>query len=338
MPSWLLAKSKKQTVYKSIKYKKMKNLIIFATMVAMIICPSLLQAQTKNEPSAIALSVMISQETDDLSEAAKVVLSNKLIQIATANGISAKEGFDRFFITAVPALMSRDIVPRPPQQIAQSMDVTLYIGDYFDQKIFASTSISCKGVGTNETKAYIEALKNLNANAPQVRAFVENGKKKIIDYYVTQCDNIINKAQSLANQKNFEEAIYLLTSIPEAVPDCYSRALVEAEGIYQQYIDHLCNIYLAHAKSAWVAEQNSSGAQKAGEYLSYIYPDAYCYGEAARLYNEIRNKVLYDWHFAMRIYREDMDLQRQRIEAWREVGVAYGENQRADNYNLKWVR
>jgi len=314
----------------------MKKLIIFATIVAMIICPALLQAQTKNEPSAIALYVMLSQEIDELSEAARVVLSNKLIQVATANGISGKEGFGRFFITAVPALMSKDIVPGPPQQIAQNMEVTLYIGDYFEQKIFASTSISCKGVGTNETKAYIEALKNLNANAPQMRAFVESGKKKIIDYYVTQCDNIINKAKSLANQKNFEEAIYLLTSIPEAVPDCYSRALVEAEGIYQQYIDHLCNVNLAHAKSAWVAEQNSSGAQKAGEYLSYIYPDAYCYGEATILYNEIRGKVLDDWHFEMKKYQDDVNLQRQRIRAWRDVGVAYGENQRA-TYNLKWV-
>ncbi|MCL2290302.1 MAG: hypothetical protein FWC34_06320 [Bacteroidetes bacterium] len=315
----------------------MKKVIIFATIVAMVICPALLQAQTKNEPSAIALSVMIPEEIDGLSDAAKVVLSNKLIQIATANGISAKEGFGRFFITAVPALMTKDIVPGPPQQIAQNMEVTLYIGDYFDQKIFASTSISCKGVGTNETKAYIEAVKNISANAPQVRAFVENGKKKIIDYYVTQCDNIINKAQSLANQKKYEEAIYLLTSIPEAVPDCYSRALVVAEGIYQQYIDHLCNIYLAHAKSAWAAGQDASGAQKAGEYLSYIYPDAYCYSEAQMLYKEIKDKVLDDWHFVMKVYQDGIDLESQRINAWRRVGVAFGENQQPDVYNVNWV-
>jgi hypothetical protein len=313
-----------------------KRVILFATIIAMMMVVVELQAQ-KNDPSAIVLSVIVPEGIDGFPDVAKNVLSNKIKQVATANGVSAAEGFGRFFITAIPSLMTKDIVPGPPQQIAQNMEVTFYVADYFDQKIFASTSISCKGVGTNENKAYVDAIKNLNVNSPKLKDFVELGKQKIIDYYVAQCENIIKKAKSLAGQKGYEEAIYLLTSIPEAVPGCYDKALAETQIIYQQYIDHLCNVNLAHAKSAWAAEQNSEGAYNAGQYLNYIYPDAKCYGEAQLLYKEIKGKVLDDWKFVMKMYQDQVDLESQRIKAWRDVGVAFGENQKPTTYNLLWL-
>jgi len=314
-----------------------KYLLIFTALVAMSMSYSLLQAQTENDPAAITLSVIVPEGLNGFPDAAKTVLTNKLTQVATAHGVSAFEGFGRFFITAVPAILTKDIIPGPPQQIAQNLEITFYVADYFDQKIFSSTSISCKGVGTNDDKAYIDAIKNISVNSPKLREFIDIGKQKIIAYYEAQCNNIINKAKSLAGQKNYEEAIYLLTSIPEAVPDCYSRSLDETQIIFQQYIDYLCDVNLAHAKSAWAAEQNSSGASKAGAFLSFIYPDARCYGEAHELYHEIKGKVLDDWKFVMKVYQDGVDIERQRIYAWRDVGVAFGTNQQPTTYNIFWL-
>ncbi|MDR2972827.1 MAG: hypothetical protein LBU83_13030 [Bacteroidales bacterium] len=314
-----------------------KKTLSFAIIFALIMLPVWLQAQTKNDPGSIVLTVLVPEGIDGFPDAAKIVLSNKLTQIAVANGVSAFEGYGRFFITAVPSIVTRDIVPGPPQQIAQNMDITFYIADYFDQKIFASTSISCKGVGTNENKAYIDAIKNVSPNSPKLNELVEKGKQKIIEYYESQCDNIIKKAKSLAGQKGFEEAIYLLTSIPEAVPDCFTKALAETQIIYQKYIDYLCEVNFAKARSAWAAEQNSDGAHKAGEFLSYIYPDAGCYGEANKLYLEIKSKVLDDWKFVMKIYQDGVDLESQRISAWRDVGIAFGENQQPETNHINWI-
>ena len=314
-----------------------KNIVIFATIVALIMGMGLLQAQTKNDPSAIVISVIVPEGLEGFSDEAKNVLTNKLTQIAAANGISAFEEFGRFFITAIPSIMTKDIVPGPPQQIAQNLDITFYVADYFDQKIFAATTISCKGVGTNDNKAYIDAIKNISVNSPKLKEFVSKGKQKIIEYYEAQCNNIIAKAKSLSGQRGFEEAIYLLTSIPEAVPDCYTKALEETQTIFQQYVDHLCEVNLAHAKSAWAAEQNSAGAHKAGAYLNYIYPDARCYGEAQNLYREIKGKVLDDWKFVMKVYQDGVSLESQRINAWHEVGVAFGKNQKPITYNINWL-
>lgn len=209
-------------------------------------------------------------------------------------------------------------------------------GKRIDQKIFATASLNAKGVGTNETKAYIDAVKHINANSKQFKELAETGKAKIIAYYEAQCDNIIKKAQSLAKQKNYEAALYELTVIPD-VCSCYDRALEATAEIYQQYIDYLCDVNLAKARTAWAAEQNADGAKKAGDYLANIYPDAKCYKEGMDLYREIKGKVLDDWKFEMKIYQDGVDLERERIRAWRDVGVAYGNHQQPISNYVNWL-
>lgn len=314
-----------------------KNIfVLIAVMTLLSVGKLSAQNDFKDGESRIALSIALPDQANPLPDGARTYLVNKLKQAAAQNGLAAEEGFSRFFITAVITPLTRDVVAGPPQQIAQNLEITLYIADGFDQKLFATTTVSAKGVGTNETKSYIDAVKHINTNSKQFKEFAETGKAKIIAYYEAQCDNIIKKAQSLANKKNYEAALFELTAIPD-VCECYDRALEVAADIYQQYIDHLCDVNLALARSAWAAEQNSFGAKKAGEYLAYIYPDAKCYNEANSLYREIKDKVLDDWKFVMKIYQDDVDLEKERIKAWRDVGVAYGNHQQPISNYVNWL-
>jgi hypothetical protein len=109
-------------------------------------------------------------------------------------------------------------------------------------------------------------------------------------------------------------------------------------SIYQMYIDNQCNINLAAARQAWAAEQNASGAVAAGEYLANILPDASCYSEAMELYKEIKGKVLDDWKFEMKIYQDGVDLEKLRIDAMRQIGVAYGNHQPNKEVNIGFIR
>lgn len=314
-----------------------KNIFIIIAVMALLGVGRLsAQNDFKDGESRIALSIALPEQANPLPSGAETYLVNKLKQAAAQNGLAAEEGYSRFFITAVITPLTRDIVAGPPQQIAQNLEITLYIADGIDQKIFATASLNAKGVGTNETKAYIDAVKHINANSKQFKELAETGKAKIIAYYEAQCDNIIKKAQSMAKQKNYEAALYELTVIPD-VCSCYDRALEATAEIYQQYIDYLCDVNLAKARTVWAAEQNSSGAQKAGEYLSNIYPDAKCYKEGMDLYREIKGKVLDDWKFEMKIYQDGVDLERERIRAWRDVGVAYGNHQQPISNYVNWL-
>lgn len=286
----------------------------------------------------ITLTVIIPEQEDPFPSGAESYLTNKLTQVAIHNGIAAGRDFSRFFIAANIAMATKDIVPGPPPQIAQNMEITLYIADYFDQKIFSSATIRTVGVGTNDTKSFIDALKNIPVKSPQLNSFVEEGKTKILAYYTQQGDRIIQQAHVLAGQHRYEEALYLLTSIPDAVGEVYDKAMAATLQIYQEYVDRLCDINLAMARAAWAANQNSTGATQAGEFMSKIYPDAQCYNEAMKLYQEIKGKVLDDWKFEMRKWEAGISLESQRIAAMRDVGVAYGTGQQPTTYTVGWLR
>ena len=92
-----------------------------------------------------------------------------------------------------------------------------------------------------------------------------------------------------------------------------------------------------HLACQKLAEQNSQGARKAGEYLAQILPDAACYGEAMELYKEIKSKVLDDWKFEMKIYQDGVDIEKERIKAMRDIGVAWGEHQPKQTYQLDFL-
>ena len=286
----------------------------------------------------ITLSVIVPEQQDPLPAGAESYLVNKLTQVAINNGIAAGRDFGRFFIAANIGMATKDILPGPPTQISQNMEITLYIADYFDQKIYSSTTIKATGVGTNETKSFINALQNMPVKSQQLNLFVTEGKDKILAYYRQQGDLIIQQAKTLAAQRKYEEAFFLLTAIPDAVRDVYERAMDATLEIYQSYVDYLCEVNLAKARAAWAAHQNSEGAEAAGVFLSQIYPDAKCHAEAMELYTEIRDKVLADWQFEMKKWQDGIDLESQRIEAMRQIGVAYGNGQQPTTYGIGWLR
>lgn len=288
--------------------------------------------------SLIHLSIMIpDQEGEAIQTGAKSYLTNKLKQIAVKNGVAANEDFSRFFITTVITPLTKDILPGPPAQVVENLEMTFYIADYYDQKVYSSTSMEVKAIGTNDTKAYINGIKNISVNNKQLSDFMNEGKSKIIAYYNARCSQIMQIAQSKADKKEYEAAIFDLMSVPE-VCDCYNEVLALSQKIYQQYIDHLCQVNLAQARTAWAAEQNSEGAKAAGQYLSQILPDASCYGDAMALYTEIKSKVLDDWKFEMKIYQDQVDLEKQRIDAMRQVGIAYGNHQQPTTTVFPWLR
>lgn len=299
------------------------------TMIIVILaCLTLsMQAQQKQAPeSTLALRVLVEEPIEPAPPTSKQLLENKLNQLLTQNGVASMDYLGQFFITVRVNPLSKDILGTAPTKISETMEVALYIADYYNQVVFSTTSATVKGIGETDAKCYLNALRQLKLNTPQMQQFVDEGKKKIIAYYNSQADRLITQAQTLSKMKNYEEALWIISTIP-AECDKYDQALKAGLAIYQEYTDHLCDVNLAKARNAWASEQNALGAQAAGEFLSQIYPDAKCYGEAMALYTEIKGKVLDDWKFEMKIYQDGVDVERERIHAIRDIGVAYGQGQ-----------
>ncbi|MCI7575751.1 MAG: hypothetical protein MSS82_03075 [Bacteroidales bacterium] len=285
----------------------------------------------------LAMKVVVEELAEPFPATARIQLTHQLNKLLTQNGIASSDMQNQFFITATATPLTKDILPGPPTQIAENMEITFYIADAYNQVIFSTTSLTAKGVGITEAKAYMNAIQHLNINQPDLQEFVQKGKTKVIDYYNTQADKMFAKARSLAFQKDYEQALYIVTCIPSEC-DRYEDALAMGNEIFQQYIDYLCDVNLAAAKTAWMAEQNSKGAENAGAYLQYIYPDAACYEDAQVLYQEIKGKVLDDWKFEMKKWQDGIDIEMAKIYAWRDIGVAYGTNQQPITTGWNFLR
>ena len=219
---------------------------------------------------------------------------------------------------------------------ALNLEVTFYIVDAASQSIFSQTSISVKGVGQTEDKAYIAGLKNINVKAGQFKGFVETGKTKIMEYYNSQCDVVMKGAQALAGQKKYEEALYGLLSVPDVCRECFDKCMDLSVDIYKQYANYKCTEYMAEAKAAW----SIMNTDKAAEFLGKITPDMECYNEAVQLVEEIKQKQLADganvWTFKMKQYDDSVEKEKLMIQAGKEVAVSWAYWGASSNFNWDW--
>lgn len=247
------------------------------------------------------------------------MLQNRMMQIATQNGLGAIEGQAQFAMVPMVSIITHDVTPTAPPQIALTVELSLYIVDVVSQNIFSQTSIELRGVGNTEERAYSQALRNVNPRHGQFRGFVERGKERIVEYYNSQCDVIITGSQALANQKQYGEALFLLMSVPDVSRECFHMAMNLTADIYQLYANDKCNQHLAAARAAWAGKD----LIKVEEHLGQITPDMDCYEEAQQLVQTVTQTVEAEgassWQFRMTRYEDDVDMQRLKVEAGRDV-------------------
>ena len=224
------------------------------------------------ETQYLPISVYAADNVENIPQGAKAMLENKLTQLLTRNGIAGLDYMGQFVLTVTTTPLDKDVIPGPPMKISEKMEMNLYIVDAYAKTIFSSTSMTVKGLGETENKCYLNAISRMPLQNATIAQFVEEGKNKIIEYYDHEGEAIIKKAQYLAGQKSYEEAMYWVSLIPQQSKH-YDAALKAGMDIYQAYVDNQCNINLAAARQAWAAEQNSVGAAKAGEYLANIMPE-----------------------------------------------------------------
>jgi len=296
----------------------------------------------------IVLNTYIPEQIDIPLEA-KNLLSTKLTQIASNNGMGGSFVNERFIITANVNIGTKDIIAGPPQMIAQNVDVTFSIGDAIENTIFSNLTISLKGEGINENKALIEAFKRISVNDNRFTTFIETGKNKIISYYASKCDFIIKDALTLTKLEKYNQAIYILSLVPEVCQDCYFKCLDTLAYIYQTKIDMVCEKAFNSAKTIWSSSLDKEGAQKAGDILSTIHPASRCIEDANNLISEIDKKLKEDekkeWDFMMKQYEDNLarekellamqkeqsarnyELEQQRISSYRSIAIEYAKYQ-----------
>lgn len=295
-------------------------------------------ACTAHAECEINLAVMEAPQTDEVPEATLSYLSTRLTQIATAEGVTTDPGMGQFFLAGKFSHVLEDVVPGPPAQTALHTMLTLYIGDVNSQTVYATTVLDLRGVGNSSQRAFINALRGLSARNSAVSGFIRKGKQKVADYYDAHYPQIFERAKRAAAMHNYDEALWNLASIPECCRG-YGQAMELVDRYFQQYINQEGTRLLAAADAAWSAHPDSDGAEKALSYLLAIDPESSAYPQAQRLADEIKKSVKSDRDFELRTkYNDAVDLERRRIQAAKEVGVAFGNGQKQKTTNLMWLK
>lgn len=290
----------------------------------------------------IIINSYVPNQTEGVSASVKNILKNKMDQIITAHGLGAASHSSQFIITPNIVVLTKDITPTAPPMVALTLETTFVIGDGYNGTKFSSIYFEAKGVGTNETKAYISALKQINPRNEKFKQFIEEGKQRIIEYYNSKCDFIISEAQQLESQEKYRAAIHKLTSVPEVCKECYQKCMVAVKPIYQAKIDKDCKTMLQNAKNTWSISPNENGASRILNHIQNMNPNSSCYPELNILIEEVKAKMIAldqrDWDFKMKQYQDNLEMERKIqqddmtyrmavVKAGRDVGVAYGNNQ-----------
>lgn len=306
---------------------KLRNLII-AVVLLLGVASAYAQCEV---PIAIAPPLEGAAIPESVSNRLEAILKRALTKL----GVATNDGSSQFFITGQFDGVYNDVVGNNRYVI--KTELTLYIGEYTEKRIFASHTFNLGGVGGSEAQAYTKCLNGLTAKNQELVAFVEEGKQKIIDYFDANYSKILSKARTLMSSREYGEALYITTTIPECCKG-YDEAQTLAFQIFQKEIDYQGAQNLALARQAWGANPDATGADTALGYLAKIDPQSSSAAAAASLGKEISTRVQKQWDYEnITKHEQAIETERQRIKAARDVATAWAKNQPKTVYKLYWV-
>ena len=163
--------------------------------------------QKTDDVGRLGLNAVMFPQAFELPSSSERALKSKMKQACTKNGLGGQSVDGRFIITAEVNLLAKELTPTAPPMHALDVETTMYIGDGIEGTLFASVTITNKGVGNTEAKAYAMAFKGIKPTSDEIQSFIEEGKQKIVEYYNSQCDFILAEAQTLGKNQQYDDAI-----------------------------------------------------------------------------------------------------------------------------------
>ena len=288
------------------------------------------------------MTIVPSQEGDVVPAAVTSRLDAKLKTLMTRVGVVGAEN-SQFFVSGRfdTGYSERTSGPTPAEYVHTTL--TLYIGDAEAQKIFSSLTLELKGVGASVEQAYTKALNSISFTRKDFKDFIRLGKEKIINYYDSHYPVLLEKAQTAVGKREYDEAQYYLTQIPECC-EGFSLAqslMTEVFALQQEYDGQQ---FLAQAQAEWAADPTDEGARKAFEYLTRIDPESSAYPASLELAEQMQTTVKAD---ADRKYKDELalrqkemdnqaELEKARINAARDVATAWARAHRPVVYHYWW--
>lgn len=292
-------------------------------------------AQTQADLGKIQLSVLFSEDQynnydSDLLDK----VESKLTQLLSENGI-VSTAYNNGLVLQPKIIMNGNDVVEGGMQNINVTNITLQLLMKQDQTnmVFASYSKQLKGTGRDQYAALNNAINSLDGNDPAIQRFISQGTEKLMAYYQSNCNQIMTKSANLEKNGRYEESLALLQSIPEKT-SCYKTAQTKSIDTYKNYQRKNCASFVKQAK-IYIAEKEY---ESAFSILAGIESTSPCSAESNSLVKSIESKITAEerkqWNLDMKMYNDDVALEKLRIKAIKDIAVSYYQSQKRPSHTV----
>lgn len=304
-------------------------------ILSLLFCSFLTNAQSTNDIGKISLSVVMPEYFADLDASQLSILETKISQIVTTVGVSDSGFNNNFVIYPKFSINETSVVEGGMQNISVvSVDLSLFVKQVDRNILFSTVSKTIKGSGSSKGLAITNAISKIITNDSAYIVFIEKSKTKIMNYYEAMCSSINTKSDALIKTQQLEQAIGLLMSVP-AGTSCYNQIQGKAIEAYKIFQKVNCVKQIQLAKNALALKDYGETLDLASE----VDPSSPCFKEAQLIAKSVESKITAeekkDWDFQMKEYNDAVGLDKQRINAVKDIAVAYYKSQASNlNYTL----
>jgi hypothetical protein len=250
-------------------------------------------------------------------------LKDKIIQSASLFGICGEGLHSDFVIYPVITFNDAGSSSGMKELNVLSLDLSIYVKNINDKKIFSTYTTRLTGTGQTSSTALSNCINEFKVNDQKINEFYANASKKIAEYYASNCNSIISKAEMLGKMEKYDEAFALLMSIPKEISPCYEQIIAKSISIYKSYVNKNCNEILIRAE-AQIAEKHYSSALSL---LSSIDPTSDCFDDSRKAIKQIETLITLEekrkWEDLNKKYANEIELEKLRINSITEIAKAY---------------
>lgn len=263
----------------------------------------------------------------------KSILKNKLLNVVSTQGVAGTECGAIVLVPEIDVVNSAVISGGMRQIMSVELSVTLTVSNMITNTVFNTIQLSTTGEGYSDHEAKRSAIHKMNTSSPECLQFVEGAKSKIVGYYGSNTKAIIAKANTLASQQLFDEALALLATYPESLSG-YVEVSDAMTAIFKKCQTRYCSQILLSAQAAY-AQRNYV---EAADLVAMIDAQSSCAPQAESLLNSIKKSMdrQYDDMVAMEKERTRSAerIRSAQIKAIRDIATAYF--QRQTEYVFFW--
>lgn len=248
--------------------------------------------------------------TEGFNANTATLLKSRLHTILSQNGITSHQGTSRFVIAGKIALVDKSALATIPTKIVSKINLHLGIGDGIDGICYKSTDFELTGVGTTDNQAITNAISKINGNLKGMKEFIQSANEQIIEFYKKNADNLLLSAETLMKRSKYEEAVAILSQIPQEAA-AYKKAQEMLIKATQKQINQEADKLLTEAQASWAADASTENKKNIVALLSQIEPDSKSYPEVKKFIEKMEKQALDDKEYEKKLNEKEMDHEKE---------------------------